>query len=258
MTLFMLFAGFGILIYAGVDLAETTIAAVSDAHLAFGFQFAYLAALSVFFAAVIFLYGKRFPLQRSSRVGRAAPSAWRERIVVVAFLLFGGGIAILIAATGDTGHALACAGQCGGERDAIVGDKSSIPGDSSPSAVVDGESTALAVGMTLFEERGCAGCHRPDSTAVGPALHGLFGSPVQDPACGVAIVDESYLRDAILNPPATVAAGFLPVMPTFAGQLTEEELQALVVYVRSLSGSVQLQRSSSLGPSERIVPSGRP
>ena len=49
------------------------------------------------------------------------------------------------------------------------------------------------------------------------------------------IVDESYLREAILNPSTTTAAGFLSLMPTFAGRLTEEELQALIVYVRSLS-----------------------
>jgi len=102
---------------------------------------------------------------------------------------------------------------------------------------MDGSESArtLSAGRTVFEERGCVGCHQADGTGVGPTLHGLFGSPAQDPTCGVAIVDESYLRDAILNPSATVAAGFLPLMPTFAGQLTEEELQAPVVYVKSLS-----------------------
>jgi cytochrome c oxidase subunit 2 len=73
-------------------------------------------------------------------------------------------------------------------------------------------------------------------------LHGLFGSPVQDRERGVAIVDESYLREAILNPSATVAEGFAPDMPTFAGQLTEEELQALIVYLKSLSMSVEVRR----------------
>jgi cytochrome c2 len=97
-------------------------------------------------------------------------------------------------------------------------------------------------GRTLFQERGCVGCHRPDATGVGPTLHGLFGSPVQYPGSGAGIVDESYLREAILNPSATVAVGFPPLMPTFAGQLTEEELQTLIVYVASLSVLVQEQR----------------
>ena len=51
-----------------------------------------------------------------------------------------------------------------------------------------------------------------------------------------------YLREAIEDPSATVAVGFPPVMPTFAGQLTEEELQALIVYLKSLSVPVQVQR----------------
>lgn len=94
----------------------------------------------------------------------------------------------------------------------------------------------------LFQERGCVGCHEPDACGVGPELHGLFGSPVQDPGRGVAIVDEAYLREAILNPSATVAVGFPPIMPTFAGQLTEEELHTLIVYVKSLSVPVPVQR----------------
>jgi len=65
---------------------------------------------------------------------------------------------------------------------------------------------------------------------------------LRDPTCGVAFVDESYLSEAILNPSATVAVGFLPIMPTFAGQLTEEELEALIVYLKSLSVPVLVQR----------------
>ena len=118
---------------------------------------------------------------------------------------------------------------------AAAGDQSLISANRSPSAVVVSESQAAAAGKTLFQERGCAVCHRADSTGVGPGLYGLFGRPVQDPTCGVAIVDESYLREAILNPSATVALGYTPVMPTFAGLLTEEELQALIEYLKSLN-----------------------
>jgi len=92
-----------------------------------------------------------------------------------------------------------------------------------------------AAGKRLFQQRGCAGCHEADSTGAGPTLDGLFGRPVQDPACGVAFVDESYLREGIENPSATVAVGFPPLMPSFAGQLTEKELQALIEYLKSLS-----------------------
>lgn len=113
----------------------------------------------------------------------------------------------------------------------------------SQAAFVDGESArALAVGRTLFQERGCIGCHEPELCGEGPSLDGLFGRPVQDPRRGIAIVDESYIREAIVNPSATVAFGYAPMMPTFAGQLTEAELQALIVYVKSLGVPVRAQR----------------
>ena len=85
-------------------------------------------------------------------------------------------------------------------------------------------------------------CHEPELCGEGPSLDGLFGSPVQDPGRGIRIVDESYLREAIVNPSATVAFGYAPMMPTFAGQLTEEELQALIAYIRSLGLPVHLRR----------------
>lgn len=107
----------------------------------------------------------------------------------------------------------------------------------SQAVVVAAESSrAQAAGERLFQELGCIGCHRPDGKGIGPSLIGVFGRPVTDPGCGVLTVDEEYLRESILNPSATVAAGFMPVMPTFAGRVTEEQLRALMAYVRSLKG----------------------
>jgi cytochrome c oxidase subunit 2 len=139
-----------------------------------------------------------------------------------------------IAGFGDARTFGLCAAQCREEGESIAGGQRLISANRSQSAVGGRDSQTVAAGRRLFE-RGCAGCHRDDSTGVGPRLDGLFGRPVQDPACGVAVVDESYLREAILNPSATVALGFAPVMPTFAGLLTEEELQALIEYLKSLS-----------------------
>jgi len=165
---------------------------------------------------------------------------------MMSYMLFAGlGFLIYISAAlaetamtsfGDAYLAFArCAALCREARDAIANGESRASANQSQSAVVVRESQAVPEGMRLFEQRGCASCHKADATGVGPVLHGLFGSPVQDPACGVAIVDESYLREAILNPSATVAVGFAPVMPTFAGLLTEQELQAVVEYLKSLN-----------------------
>ena len=169
---------------------------------------------------------------------------------MTSFMLFAGlstliYIGVALAETAITSFGAAhiggrpCTGPCTEVRKAIAGDESLTSASRSQSAVVDGESQAVAAGKRLFQQRGCAGCHEADSTGVGPTLDGLFGRPVQDPACGVAFVDESYLREAIENPSATVAVGFPPIMPSFAGLLTEEELQALVEYVKSLSARPQ-------------------
>jgi mono/diheme cytochrome c family protein len=239
--LYMLFVGLGVLIYTGVTRAIRAVAGLNSAHVAFGLQFAFFASLSIFLAAVIFFYANRLLREHASSVDRAP--AWSRGIVVVALVFFAGGVAVLIAATGEPGDALTCAGQCGAGGEPIANEATIILPNGSQPAVVDSESArALAAGRKLFQERGCVGCHKPDATGVGPTLHGLFGSPIQDPGCGVTIVDESYLREAILTPSATVAVGFPPVMPSFGGQLTEEELQALIVYVKSLSVRVQVQR----------------
>jgi mono/diheme cytochrome c family protein len=200
MTAYLLFVGIGILIYAGV--AHTS-AAVS------GF---------VVLTAVIL----------TSYVNRLLRNA------VVALVLVTGGVVIFIATMQALVDPLKCAGKCGAGAEPSAGKSSIALPIGSQVVLVDSASAPLAAGKTLFQKRGCNGCHRADGTGLGPTLHGLFGSPVQDPTCGVAMVDESYVREAILNPTATVAVGLPAVMPSFAGLLTEEEVQALVAYVKSL------------------------
>jgi cytochrome c oxidase subunit 2 len=50
------------------------------------------------------------------------------------------------------------------------------------------------------------------------------------------IADEDYIRESILQPAAKIVSGFKPVMPTFQGQISDEQLNALIAYVKSLSG----------------------
>jgi len=49
------------------------------------------------------------------------------------------------------------------------------------------------------------------------------------------IADDNYIRESILSPAAKVVSGFKPIMPSFQGQVSEEQLNALVAYVKSLS-----------------------
>jgi cytochrome c oxidase subunit 2 len=68
-----------------------------------------------------------------------------------------------------------------------------------------------------------------------PALEGLIGRTVHLQDGRSLVADENYVRDSMLLPKKDVVAGFEPVMPSFAGQLDEEEIEALVAYIRSTS-----------------------
>jgi cytochrome c oxidase subunit 2 len=97
-----------------------------------------------------------------------------------------------------------------------------------------GQETLAAQGEKLFQSYGCSGCHEPGGTVRAPRLEGLFGSPVPLSDGRVVTADEAYVRDSILNPKAQVAAGYQPVMPTFAGQVGEDDLAKLVAYIQSI------------------------
>jgi cytochrome c oxidase subunit 2 len=93
-------------------------------------------------------------------------------------------------------------------------------------------------GAKLFEQLACNTCHKSDNTGRGPALEGVYGKPVQLAGGQKIDADESYLRESITNPKAKVVAGYEAIMPTFQGQVTEEQLLQLLAYIRSIA-SVQ-------------------
>jgi cytochrome c oxidase subunit 2 len=97
------------------------------------------------------------------------------------------------------------------------------------------EGSLASTGEKLFADFACNTCHRPDSRGRGPVLQNLFGRPVQLHDGTVVTADESYIRESILQPAAKVTAGFQPVMPAFQGLVSEEQLLALIEYVKSLS-----------------------
>ena len=90
-------------------------------------------------------------------------------------------------------------------------------------------------GKMLFSMRGCTQCHNvTEQNKIGPGLGGLFGKSrtFQDGTSMVA--DENYIRQSILEPQAHIVAGFDPVMPSQQGRLNEQELGALIAYIKTL------------------------
>lgn len=97
--------------------------------------------------------------------------------------------------------------------------------------------TPVEMGKDLFENKlGCSSCHAGGPQQRGPSLEGIYGKEVKFVGGGSTIVNDEYIRNSILNPSSQIVEGYQPIMPTFQGQVTEEQLMALVAYIKSLSG----------------------
>jgi len=92
----------------------------------------------------------------------------------------------------------------------------------------------VAEGEKLFAEKACITCHLSDGTGRAPSLNGVYGGKVLLADGATIIADDAYIRESILQPNAKIVARYTPLMPTFQGQLTEEQILALIAYVKSL------------------------
>src|SRR5205085_7060138 len=97
-----------------------------------------------------------------------------------------------------------------------------------------GEGTPAQQDEKLFQQLACSSCHLASGQGRGPRLQGVFGSTVELRDGSKIVANEDYVRESILNPRAKVVAGFQPIMPTFQGLVSEEQVLQLVAYVRSL------------------------
>jgi len=89
-------------------------------------------------------------------------------------------------------------------------------------------------GEKVFRELGCSGCHVGSSKIHAPPLEGLYGklAPLSD---GTFVrADDRYIRDSILLPASRVAAGYQPLMPTYQGRISEEQLMQVIAYIKSI------------------------
>jgi cytochrome c oxidase subunit 2 len=94
-------------------------------------------------------------------------------------------------------------------------------------------SLALQGRQAVLKYR-CLSCHGANATARAPSLEELFGSRVPLRDGRVVAADDNYIRESIYRPGAKVVAGHMDIMPSFAGQVSEEEVIAIIAYLRSL------------------------
>jgi cytochrome c oxidase subunit II len=102
------------------------------------------------------------------------------------------------------------------------------------SGAAGAEANPLVAGEKLFGEKACITCHLSDGKGRGPSLNGLYGKQALLADGRTVTADDAYIRESILQPNAKIVAGYQPIMPSFQGQLTEEQIIALTAYIKSL------------------------
>lgn len=131
---------------------------------------------------------------------------------------------------------LYCAEYCGTKHSEMKGSIVVLPPVQFEEWLSGGSPTQPleTVGERLFEQLGCKSCHGGLGNQRGPALAGIYGREVALEDGRIVVADEEYLRRSILNPKTEIVAGFEPLMPTFEGQVSEEQLLQLISYLKSL------------------------
>jgi cytochrome c oxidase subunit 2 len=149
---------------------------------------------------------------------------------------------------------LFCTEYCGTDHSRMIGGIIvQTPGDYARWSAGQPQGDSLADrGAKLFVQMGCSGCHGPDARVRAPSLAGVFGRPVPVEGGGFVTADEGYLRDSILLPQKDVVAGYAPIMPSYTGVASEEDVIALVAYLKS----GQVMAGSPPGPRAPDVPAG--
>jgi cytochrome c oxidase subunit 2 len=131
---------------------------------------------------------------------------------------------------------LFCAEYCGTSHSGMIGNVVVMEPQDYTQWMAGGPSAPLPEqGKQLFASLGCSTCHRFDVQGRGPNLQNAFGKPVLLGDGRTVTMDDNYVRESILNPTAKIVSGFKPIMPTFQGLVSDEQLNALVAYVKSLA-----------------------
>jgi cytochrome c oxidase subunit 2 len=143
-----------------------------------------------------------------------------------------------------------CSQYCGTNH-ALMGGWVTVQDPADYAAWLSGESgdvNPVSAGEKLFTSLACTTCHVGNGTGRGPSMNGVFGAKVLFADGSTGTADETYIRESILQPKAKVVAGFQPVMPTFQGLVTEEQVQNLTAYIKSLKGQPVPAKGAGIAP----------
>ena len=138
--------------------------------------------------------------------------------------------------TRDGDFTIFCAEYCGELHSQMLSKVVSLPQTEFNDWLV--ANTGNISPQRMMEIKGCAACHTDDGTKlIGPSYKGMFGRKElvkTGDEMREIVVDEEYIRRSILDPLADVVDGYPPVMPPMEGQITDEEIQVLIEYFKTL------------------------
>ncbi len=99
-----------------------------------------------------------------------------------------------------------------------------------------GDLTDAQKGEKLFnDEFACKACHSVSGAKlVGPHLDGKFGTEETLDDGSTVLIDDNYVRESLMTPAVKIVAGFPPSMPPFAGRMSDEQVELLISYLKSI------------------------
>jgi len=115
-------------------------------------------------------------------------------------------------------------------------------------------STMATQLRNTFNAAGCIACHVPGASVRAPRLDGIWGNTIRLQNGQTVIGDEQYMRESILFPNAKISAGYPQpsLMPSYKGQLTEQQLRDLVEFIKSIRDGWPPEATTR--PSTQAVP----
>jgi cytochrome c oxidase subunit 2 len=143
-----------------------------------------------------------------------------------------------------------CSQYCGTNH-AVMGGWVTVMDPAEYAAWLSGESgdvNPVSAGEKLFSQLACVTCHLANGTGRAPSLNGVYGAKVLLADGSIVVADEAYIRESILQPKAKIVAGYQPVMPTFQGLVTEEQILNLTAYIKSLQSQPVPAKGAGIAP----------
>jgi cytochrome c oxidase subunit 2 len=143
-----------------------------------------------------------------------------------------------------------CSQYCGTNH-AVMGGWVTVLDPADYAAWLSGEVGAVnpvSAGERLFSQLACNTCHLPDGTGRAPSLNGVYAAKVLLADGTTVAADDTYIRESILQPNAKIVAGYQPVMPTFQGLVTEDQIMSLTAYIKSLQTQPVPAKGAGVAP----------